>query len=164
MLTYATILVASAIVALVARFIYKAISDSSRSAYSSKERMTIIGAPPELTKGKARKAVAGRPAHSGRESRVTPRNLAQTHPAMPTENIDWGWQGSGSANKVSEPATSHCSLYDASAEESSPKSYENSGWLHREDKLEAGGRSYKVTRKTTPKRTKLETESKPRGW
>ena len=163
MLTYVTIFVASVVVALVARFIYKAITESSGSVYSSKERVAII-AGSKGDKGKtARKTVTGAQAASGRESRVTPMNLAKTHPAMPTEHVDWGWQGN--ADQVSEPASSHCSLYDASSDaEPTTKAFKNSGWPRREEKLEAGGRSYKVTRKAPRKHTNLETEGKPWGW
>jgi hypothetical protein len=157
MFTYVTIFVASVVVALVGRFIYKTISDSSRSVYSSKERVAIIASSKD-SKGKtADKTV------SEQNSRVTPKNLAKTHPAMPTEHVDWGWQGN--AGQVSEPATSHCSLYDANSDpEPTTRTRPNSGWPRREEKLEAGGRSYKVTRKEPRKHTNLETDAKPWGW
>ena len=53
MLTYATILIASLILAVVALFLYKVISDSSRSVYSSKDRIAIIDRHPDEKKGKA---------------------------------------------------------------------------------------------------------------
>jgi len=163
MLTYVTIFVASVVVVLVARFIYKAITDSSRSVYSSKERIAIV-ASSKGNKGKtARKTVTGAQTASNRESRVTPKNLAKTHPAMPTEHVDWGWQGN--ADQVSEPATSHCSLYDSNSDtEPTTSTRKSSGRPRREEKLEAGGRVYKVTRKAPRKHTNLETADKPWGW
>ena len=54
MLTYATILIASLILALVVLFLYNVISDSSRSVYSSKDRIAVIDRHPEEKNGKAK--------------------------------------------------------------------------------------------------------------
>ena len=167
MLTYATILVASLILAVVALFLYKFISDSSRSVYSSKDRIAIIDRHPEAKEDKAKhSAVTNALSSSDKRGGVTPWNRAKSTPAMPV--------GNSGRSKVSGQVTphaagvadsSHCSLYDVSAAaEPEGKHTRNTGWVSREEKREPGGKVYKVKRKPVPRSTDAQLTNKPWGW
>jgi len=173
MLTYATILIASLIVALVVLFFYKIVSDSSRSIYRSKQPIALTDSTPNHPNNKtAHNTVGSASAPQGGKVRVTtPPKINQIYPAMPTETVDWGWQGSGNQLREQGPQhgassanASHCSLYDVSTAEPTVNSNQQSGWPHREDKIEPGGKAYKVTRKVVTKHPNLETAGKPWGW
>ena len=152
MLVYATIFIVSIIVAVVSLVLYKVISDTSRSVYSSKEPIDII---PQQDKSSAYASISDRAFPSGQTSHSTPRNMAQTFPAMPTEaHDDWSVREKGS----------HCSLYDVNPVEAPVRKKRNTGWPQRVDKQEAGGSTYKVTRKRPAESADTEDGSKPWGW
>jgi len=173
MLTYTTLFVASLIVAAVIFFLYRVISDSSRSVYSSKNPLAIIDStqgPHKDTTGSA--GPAYKPTPFGQDGHASPKHVARSNPAMPTETVNWGWQGSG--GQLREPQlhlakaageSRHCSLFDVNATETRPQTGQYTGRLHREEKLNSTGRTYKVTRKedhrTTPEPESL---NKPWGW
>lgn len=169
MLTYTTFFIASLIVAVVALFIYKAVRDTSRSVYSSKERIAIISHPPgNQGKNTASKTVAASKPFPDRHSSLAQTNMVAAYPAMPSERVDWGWEGNG--NQLGEhhshqtAASSHCSLYDVGTEDSTANHQQNKGFLQREDKRELGGRAYKVSRKAVPRSANAGTQGKPWGW
>jgi hypothetical protein len=167
MLTYTTIFIASIILALIALVFYRVIV-SSKSILSSKEPFSIISTPnPE--KGKAPFTTTGTPAFAGQNSSVTPERMAKTHPAMPTEYVDWGWETGGNHVREHRPHhttgggnTEHCSLYN-DADSVAPPNW-SAGRLHREDKREAYGNTYKVTRKVDPLDLSPDDSGKPWGW
>jgi len=169
MLTYTTFFIASLIVAVVALFIYRAVRDTSRSVYSSKERIAIISHPPgNQGKNTASKPVAASKPFPDRHSSLAQSNMVEAYPAMPSEKINWGWQGSenqlGERHSHHKAASSHCSLYDVGNEEPTANHQQNKGFLQREDKREPGGRAYKVSRKTVPRSANADTQGKPWGW
>lgn len=170
MLTYATILIASLVLAVVALFLYKVISDSSRSVYSSKDRIAIIDRHPEEKKGKAKHgAVTNTLSSIDNRSGVKQWNKAKGTPAMPAGNLGGGWNGSGPGQLAHHGAgvagTSHCSLYDdVSAAEPEVKQTRNTGRISREEKSEPGGKVYKVKRRPVPKSTDSQLTNQPWGW
>ena len=168
MLTYATIFIASIILALIALMVYRVVMDSGKSVLNSKEPIIIISSTPNPRKGNAPFTTTGTPALSGEKSHVTPGRIAATHPAMPSEKIDWGWQTDGNHVREHHPHhgagggnTGHCSLYDVNPTATSNQS---AARPHREEKLETGGKAYKVTREVTPQTSNDESSDKPWGW
>ena len=168
MLTYTTIFIASIILALIAIVFYRVVMGSGKSVLSSKGPLSIISTPsPE--KGKAPFTTMGTPAIAGQNSSVSPERMAKTHPAMPTEHMDWGWKTGGSHVREHSPhyATDagnngHCSLYN-DPEPVAPAS-RSAGRLHREEGHEAVGNVYKVTRKVNPQDSNPDDSGKPWGW
>lgn len=169
MLTYATIFIASVIVASIIIFLYKVISNSSRSVYSSRERPIIYDVKPNYQKD--RLTAGGIPDFKYGDSHATPRHMAKTHPALPTDTIEWGWKGSGkqSHQQPGHHATgnansSHCSLYDLKPESPGVKRSQKAGWPYREEKSVGAGKVYKVTRKVASKDSGADDLHKPWGW
>lgn len=164
MLTYATIFIASVIVASIAIFFYKTISNSSRSAYSSKERLAILDVKPNYQKDKV--TAGGIPDYPYGDNHATPRHMAKTHPALPTEKVDWGWNESGkqAGHARGSANSSHCSLYDLKPESSRVNRNQKVGWPYREEKSEVAGKVYKVTRKVARQDSKPDGLHKPWGW
>ena len=173
MLTYATILIASLIVAVVALFLYKVISDSSRSVYSSKNGIAITDRSPVGQKNKARHSAVTDALNSlDDRSLVTPGSMAKTIPAMPSSDSSGPvWQGGGNQasgqlahHGAGGADASHCSLYDVSVAEPKLKRNRNTGWPYREEKAESSGRVYKVKRKSAAQTASPQTINKPWGW
>ena len=167
MLTYATILIASMILAVVILFLYNVIMDSSRSVYSSKDRIAIIDRHPEENKGKAKHGAVTNALNSNdRRDGVTQWSMAKSTPAMPAGDSGMGNQlpgqrahhGAGAAN------VSHCSLYNVNAAEPESKHTRNAGWLSREERREPGGKVYKVKRNSTPRSKDSQGINQPWGW
>ena len=154
MFTYTTLFIGSLIVAVIALVVYRVVMSTSRSILSSKGPVSIISHTTNRRPGESPFAVAGTLASPNQGSHATPQNIAKTHPALPTEKVDWGWQTKGNQVRVQKARqataaanTSHCSLYDV--DPTTPTDLSDA-WPHREDKLEPGGNSYKVTRKVHP--------------
>jgi len=125
MLTYITIFVVCVILAVVIRFVFKAISESSRSLSTSKTQVELIHSTPANKKAKAaRNTATGTATRSVREPQ----------------------------HATSVGTSSHCSLYDASSAEPKENHNQNVGWPYREEKPASGGRTYKVTRKVATTR------------
>lgn len=172
MLSYATIFIVSLIVAVIAIFLYKVISDSSRSVYSSKDRIAIINRNPANQKHKVKhNAVSDALSSLDRRGHVTQRDLARTVPAMPVDSTNSTWKGSG--NQVHEQnsdygigaaGASHCSLYDVRTSQPEVRQNRGAGWPHREEKLDASGKTYKVKRKPAAATTGSQAINKPWGW
>ncbi|MGA9574838.1 MAG: hypothetical protein WBS20_12920 [Lysobacterales bacterium] len=176
MLSYTALLVASLVVAAVAFFLYKVISDSSRSVFSSKNGIALIDGKQAHNNDPVSKAsLAYKPSTYGAVGRSSAQNFAGTVPAKPTESTDinWGWGGSGV--QLREPGlqtangatgnSKHCSLYDSNLADSRPD-HPNpyTGRLHREEKNKTVGRTYKVTRKTQTAIGSDGDLNKPWGW
>ena len=168
MLTYATIFIASVILASIAIFLYKVISNSSRSVYSSKEHLAIFDVKPNYQKDKM--TAGGIPDYPYGENHATPRHMAKTHPALPTEQVDWGWKGSGKqahqqpGHAKGSASSSHCSLYDLKPESPGVNRNQKVGWPYREEKSLGAGKVYKVTRKVARQDAESDGLHKPWGW
>jgi hypothetical protein len=169
MFTYATILIGSIVVALVALVVYRVVMGSSRSILSSKEPISLVSSTAYPRANQAPLAVADAPAWPGEKIHATPGSMAGAKPAKPSENTDWDWQTK--ENKVSAQQahhatgtanTRHCSLYDV--DPTAPPANRSDVWPHREEKLESAGKAYKVTRKMPPQASNDGGSGKPWGW
>jgi hypothetical protein len=172
MFTYTSLFVASLVVAAVIYFLFRVVSDSSRSVYSSKEPLAII----DSTKVNAKdttvtKGLASKPTPFGQGGHASPQHVARTNPAVPTDNINWGWEGSGVQLRESQSRplqgageSGHCSLYDARMSENKPHFDRHAGRLHREEKFNPAGKTYRVTRKDDHKTPEAGSPNKPWGW
>jgi len=160
MLTYTSLLVACLVVSVVAYFLYKVIADSSRSVYKSRSPIALLDTPGHHHKDSLVNAsVTGNSKAFGQNrGHTTPKNFAKTYPAMPNESVEWTWQGKwqGGEGHLREPQlqagyatgnSSHCSLYDAKTPQPAQRTRPNISNLHREEKVNPVGRTYKVTRK-----------------
>ena len=168
MLTYTTIFIASIVLALIALVFYRVVMQSSKSILSSKGPVSINSIP-SPQKGPAPFTTTGTPALAGQKSHDTPAHEAATHPAMPTEKIDWGWKTGGNHVREHTPHhatggvnTGHCSLYNDVDPVAAPN--QSAGRLHREEKREAYGKAYKVTRKVGSQDSNLDESGQPWGW
>jgi hypothetical protein len=173
MLIYTTIFLTSLIVAAVILVVYRKVSDSSRSVYSSKERIAIISHPVTDQADKAaRNPVAGSQAAREQPRRTTPQNLSQPYPDTSPGPINLGRKGS--RDQVSEPdlshagavSVSHCSLYDVSTPDSTSGSNRSVDWSFSEKKRESGANVHKAPapRKVSTASSDPETSGKPWGW
>ncbi|MDH4018764.1 MAG: hypothetical protein OEU84_04115 [Xanthomonadales bacterium] len=166
MLTYATILIVSLIVAVVALFLYKVISDSSRSVYSSKDRIAIIDRHPQDKKAEARHSAVSNAMDSIDRKGGAAWNMTKSTPAMavgssPRDELapgQFAHQGAGVAE------SSHCSLYDVSPAKPEGNNSRQPNWIQREEKSEPGGKVYKVKRRSTAGSTDPQSGNKPWGW
>jgi hypothetical protein len=165
MLTYMTFFIASIVLALIVRFVYKAISESSMSVSTSKDRIAIISnAPADNKDNAARKDATGKP---NRPGQIAPQPAASTS----AEKIDWGLQGNGKrAGKQPEQhgtgvsEAGHCSLYSVSTSEPKTRRSNKVGWPYRNEKPGLSNKASKARQKAAPENPNLETVSKPWGW
>lgn len=173
MLTYTSLLVACLVVSVVAYFLYKVIADSSRSVYRSKAPIALVDTPEHHHKDSlVHASVTGNSKAFGENrGHTTPKNFAKTYPAMPNESVEWKWQGS--EGHLREPQlqagyatgnSSHCSLYDANTPQPARRTRPNIPKLHREEKVNPVGRTYKVTRKAAHVASDNHDLNKPWGW
>ena len=133
MFTYTTIFIGSLIVAVIALVVYRVAMSASKSILSSKGPLSITSSATNTRTGHTPVAVAGAAAWPSERVYAAPVN--QVREPQPR-------QTTGTVN------SSHCSLYDL--DPTAPTDLSDA-WPHREEKLEAGGNSYKVTRKVHPK-------------
>jgi len=157
MLTYITLFVVCVILAFVVRFVFKAVAESSSSLTTSKEGIALVASTP------------GNKKHKSARQAATGTSQARASTAKASNQVDWGWQGNG--NRVNKPqaaasagAGNHCSLYDVDAKEPPVNISRDTGWPYREEKRTPGGKTYKVSRKATPKTANPESSTKPWGW
>ena len=95
MLSYATIFIACLIVAVVALVLYKVISDSSRSVYSSKDRIAIINRNPASQKDRVKHNADTKSKRSiDRRYRFKQLYMTRTVPAMPVNTTNSACKGS----------------------------------------------------------------------
>lgn len=173
MLSFTSLLVLCLVVSAVVYFVYKVIADSSRSVYRSREPLALVNPQDQPKKSTGSQFPVNQSAAFGQGGEhASPKNFARTFPAMPTESVDWRWEGSGV--QLREPSlqpgnaagkSGHCSLYDLNSPQPVTKPNPFAGRLHREETDRISGRSYKVTRKS--QRTTKEDDrdlNKPWGW
>lgn len=181
MLTYASLLIACLVVSVVAYFLYKVIADSSRSVYRSRAPIALVDTS-LAAKGHHHKnpvvnaSVAGNAKAFGENrGHTTPKNFAKTYPAMPTDSGERTWQAKWqrSRGNLREPPlqagyaagnSSHCSLYDVKTPQPAQRARPNIPKLHREEKVNSVGRTYKVTRKAAHVASDNPDLNKPWGW
>lgn len=157
MFFYSALFVASVIAALVILWVYNAVIEAGKVVYRAILPSSKRKATEHLDKEqRLATTINDTPTPWGWESGATPAREAHTHPALPSKQIPWGWQGNKS--KTREHGSSNAKI--RSRETKTP----SVGWPYREEKLELGGKTYKVSRKVRPKRTNLATTGKPWGW
>lgn len=173
MLSYTSLLVVCLVLSAVAYFIYKIVTDSSRSVYRSKQPLALSDTEDHLGKKKpVNQYPKSKSAAFGRIGEVAPPgDFARTYPAMPTGSVDFKWEGAGvQLREVEVPHgnaanKSHCSLYEANPTDAVAKPNPNNGRLHREEADKPAGRTYKVTRRSRRSYGHDERDlSKPWGW
>ena len=166
--TYTTIFVACIITAIVAVCFYKAVSIASRSvsriSFSDSEATEptahLMGEPMRL-------AVISTPSPWGRENRQTPENLARTNAALPFEQTLWGNKGNGShyaPRRCRVDGAGHWAPYDTGDSKPVGIQEQNSSFLHRQDRNESTGKSYKVSRNLKPRKAPVKPMNRPSGW
>lgn len=163
MIFYTILFLVSLAGAVVALIFLRMFFGTSRSVYTSKERIDIVhvsttgsGTPGQKDGKATRSEVAGlQPAP---EPASTPGQI----------NLDW----QGGMNQAREedlcnavPANaSRCSLYDVSKADSASGNDRNVDWSLSEEKREPGENTRKAPRKAATEPSDLETLGKPWGW
>jgi len=155
-------------------FLYKVVSDSSRSVYRSKQPLALDDTHDHPKKGSADKFYPkGRSPAFGQVGEVaSPKDFASSYPAIPTDSVNWKWEGAGvqlreplAPHGTAANEAGHCSLYGVKQAQPAAKPDPYSGRLHREETESPAGRTYKVTRKS---RRSFDNEDrdlhKPWGW
>lgn len=173
MLTYAIIFLVCFVVALVARAVYQAIADTSRSVYRSKEPIAIITRPSNQQKAAvagAGSAVAGTQAQKEWEAPAKAWDEF-TRPGPSEFNDSVEWAAPKNANKpgenqpqfaTSNGSASHCSLYDVDAVTAEPQVRQNTGLPVREQG--PGNRNPDIESKTAARTADNDDSGKPWGW
>lgn len=173
MFFYTSLFIASVIVALIILYLYNALMEVGKAVYrailpSSKDNLTK-----HIDETRYNSTINDTPTPWGWQPHATPASAAKTVPAMPSDNTPWGWKGNDNEIREHGPksATKKVTRDAASGLDAFIKKNVNErgtksavGWPYREEKFEFAGKSYKVSRKATPKRTNLSTTGKPWGW
>jgi len=174
MLSYTSLLIVCLVLSAVVYFIYKIVTDSSRSVYRSKQPLALTDTEDHLGKKTAVNEYPKRKSAAfGRIGEVAPPgDFARTYPAMPTGSVDWQWEGAGvQLREVQSPQgnkaknAGHCSLYEVNPSDAVAKPNPYNGRLHREEADKPAGRTYKVTRRSRRSIGQDDGDlSKPWGW
>ena len=164
MFFYATIFVASLIVALVILWLGHAIADAGKVVYQAMLPSSKGGPTDHLAKEILRTTINDVPTPWGWGDKAQPRQAARTTSIAKSDNVPWGWPGND------REIRDHGQQYDLDARLSSSvaaaeeKKDSAPGWPYREDKFEFAGKAYKVNRKVALEKTDLSTTGKPWGW
>ncbi len=162
MLFYTGLLIASLLVALIAHWVYRTIRYNASSVYSTVIPGVSEGPTSHVKAHVTPVTTGGSAAPWGWTNHETPANAAKTHAALPTEKPHWDW--SGNKSEINEHHPHHGpDAYSAKSNQVDTRKA-SAGWPHREDKLEFAGKSYKVTRKVTPRTPDTAGADKPWGW
>lgn len=165
MFFYTSLFVASLIVALILLWLYHAIADVGKAVYrailpSSKNKPTDhLDSSVVL-----RTTINEVPTPWGWGEHSKPSQAARIAKIAPSDSVPWGWPGNGS--KIRERGQ-HYDLNGGQAlTELKPNQKKEVlvGWPYREEKFDFAGKSYKVSRKATLKKTNLRTTGTPWGW
>jgi hypothetical protein len=173
MLTYAIIFLVCFVVALVARAVYQAVSDTSRSVYRSKEPIAIITRPSSQQKAAvagAGSAVAGTQAQKEWAAPAKAWDeFNRPGPSMADDTVEWPAPKSGNQPGEGQPqfatgtgSASHCSLYDVDAVTAEPEVQHNTGLPVREQG--PGNKDYSVESKAAARTPANDNSGKPWGW
>lgn len=141
MFFYTSLFVACAIAALLAIYLYKAITNVGKALYKGLLPSTKTTAADHLSRTRY---------YSTKNSAPAP----------------WGWKGGNNTIREHGPkaaVTTGFSGFDAFVNDHS-KQFTSAGWLNREEKTEIAGSSYKVSRKAGTARTSRKSGRKPWGW
>jgi len=165
MFFYTSLFVASLIVALVVLWLYHALADVGKAVYRAILPSSKDNPADHLNRESVlRTTINDTPTPWGWGEHAKPSQAARTSRIAPSESVPWGWPGND--NKIRE----HGQQYDLNAgvalTEPAPdkKKEPATGWPYREEKFDFAGKSYKVSRKATPKKTNLRNTGTPWGW
>jgi hypothetical protein len=172
MFFYASLFVATLILAAVVLWLYRAVVGAGQAVYQA----ILPSSKTTPTDHLAREAVRTRttindtPTPWGWGEHTKPSQAARTEKRTPvhahmgkSDNVPWGWPGSNQKARDYKPGMSHARRTGADPV-AKPAAKGKVGWPYREDKFEFAGKAYKVTRKSTPKKTNLSSTGKPWGW
>ena len=154
--------------AIVAVCVYKAVSIASRSI--SRITLSDSEAPDptaHLMGEPMRLAVISTQSPWGRQNRQTPENLARTNAARPFEQTPWGGMGSGchyAPRRRRVDRAGRWTPYDTDDSKSVNGRGQGSSLIHREDRFDSSGKSYKVSRSLKPRKAPVKPISKPSNW
>jgi len=171
MFTYTSLFLICALVAIVARVVYKSMAEKTGSVYNTKlpnAELVHVDAPVK------RKSVVDEGVDTAYptdlRNRGTYAYMANPADAQVTEEAPHEWPEPVHAVPVdhSKVAENHCSLYAPDSAEPEAVQEPAAVWPHREEQVETGGKAYKVSRKVTGKvatdNGSLDAEAKPWGW
>jgi len=181
MFTYTSLFLVSLLVAIVARVMFKKAQDASGSVYNTKLPNAELAHLETQTKHQAKTDDGVDTAYpTDLRGRGTYAYLTGDEASDQADGIDFQiaedtpheWPESVHAVPVNHAspakASGHCSLYELDPTEAEAVEEPAAAWPVREDRVETGGKAYKVTRKPTPKVAtegmSLETDGKPWGW
>lgn len=168
MFFYASLFVATLILAAVVLWLYRALVGAGEAVYkailpSSKSSPTdhLANEAVRTTVNETRTPWGwgehAKPAHAARTVKSAPGHMGKS------DNVPWGWPGNNQKAKDYKPGMSHARRAGVEPM-AKPAAKGQIGWPYREDKFEFAGKAYKVTRKATPKKSNLSTTGKPWGW
>ena len=162
MFFYISLLIGSVVAAVLLLYFFHAIRSLSSAAYksmlpSAKDRRTGHLENTKFSDNSKMQTPWGWRGHA------SPAGVARTHPAVPSDHgVSWEWKAKGNKTNNKSQAEKPTGLNGFLASEATPKPAV--GWPYREDKLDAAGSAYKVTRRAKPARTNLRDNGKPWGW
>lgn len=168
MFFYISLFVASIIAALVVLYLFNLLISAGRAVQKS----WLPSSKGNITRhvGGVRYGTAADTSTPwGWKGHATPSGTARTHPAKPAAKTPWGWQGGGSSVREIKHNPKEANGLDAFIEKGAQNKSAHGrnpdvGWPYREEKKEAAGRAYKVTRKTTARSSNTGAVKAPWGW
>jgi hypothetical protein len=142
MFFYISLFVACVISALLVLYVYNALADVGKAVYKS--------------------ILPSRKDHLTRNIRNVRFNSKVNETPTP-----WGWKGGDHGAR--EPVAKGSTMNAANGLDAFVNKHGNEstsvGWPYREEKNEFAGKAYKVTRRTSPKKSNLQTSgNQPWGW
>lgn len=173
MFTYTSLFLVSLLVAIVARVFYKSMAEKSGSVYNTKLPNAELA---HLDKPAKRKSVVDEGVDTAYPTDLRGRGTyaylvgnedVKAVDTQVAEDAPHEWPQTVHAVPVdhNKQAENHCSLYELdSAEPAAAVQEPPAAWPQREEKVETGGKAYKVTRKVAADNVNLDTDSKPWGW
>ena len=174
MFFYALLFIGSVIAAVMILYLYNMLLRIGKSVYRSRLPGSRDNLTSHLDAIRFSTAINDVQTPWGWKSHATPESTARTHPAAPNRQAPWGWSGNNSNREVRDrgpgtmnpDATGFDAFLSNNVGASGPGSAQQSPvrWPFREDKSEAAGRVYKVTRKAGLPKTNLKNTAKPWGW
>jgi len=163
MLFYASLFVATLIVAAVVLWLYRALVGAGQAVYQAILPSSRSGITDHLAKEARRTSINDTPTPWGWGDKAKPSQAARTAKIAKADTVPWGWPGNHQKPGQHKAGAAHA-RHNHEGPVAKPEAKGQIGWPYREDKFEFAGKAYKVTRKATPKKTNLSTTGKPWGW
>jgi hypothetical protein len=176
MFTYTSLFLVSLLVAVVGRMVYKSMAEKSGSVYNTKlptAELAHLDKPVKRTTKADEGINTAYPTdlrNRGTYAYLSNDQEVEAIDVQIAEDIPHEWPQSVHAVPIdhSKREESHCSLFELDSAEPDMVREPAAAWPQREEKAEAGGKAYKVTRKVTGKvateNVDLDADAKPWGW